>query len=118
MKKVFISVIIAALVLLALFVGAYFMSGHPGLTKAYYLEGNNGAHFMIIEGGPIVMHTDDESAFDGLSSGDRILVLHGGVRESYPGSTDITAVFRLGGGSLEDIPENIISSLAELGWLD
>ena len=73
---------------------------------------------LIQDNSPIVMHPRTSAwMLEGLATGDEILVLHDGIRESYPGSTGVYAVVRLGGGSIGDIPEVVIDQLTELGWL-
>ena len=56
--------------------------------------------------------------FYNLDVGDRILVIHTGIEESYPGQTTARPVFKLSSGDASDIPDVVIDSLIELGWLD
>ena len=60
---------------------------------------------------------NDNSAFDGLTVGDKIKVSHGLVLETYPGRTDIFSLQKLSDGSIEDIPEEKLSQLEEIGWI-
>lgn len=113
MKKI-TSVLIVAGVILAMFIGAYLASGHPGMTKAVFLKSEKG-DMMVVGDSPIVMRPAREGMFNDLETGDRILVCHGAVAESYPGRAKVSFVFRLGDGG--EISEKLISSLSEMGWL-
>ena len=72
-------------------------------------------------GEPVSMHSvnGNKSIFDGLTTGDEILVLRrGAVAESYPGQVGVYACIKLSDGLESDIPEKTLSSLRELGWID
>ena len=55
--------------------------------------------------------------FRNFAAGDKILAIHDGINESYPGSTGTYAVFKLSKGSAGDIPQEIADQLVALGWL-
>ena len=57
------------------------------------------------------------SLFDGLSAGDRVLVLCSGVNACWPGQSRAYLCLRLGGGSTDDLPASTVQKLAELGWI-
>lgn len=89
-----------------------------GVTVGRYLQCESGIAMLIDDGTPITM--SDRSGgdlFAGLSTGDEILVVHDGVMESYPAQTGAYLVIRLGGGSMADIPQALIGSLTEFGYL-
>lgn len=51
--------------------------------------------------------SDNRKLFDGLNTGDLILVIHDGVDESYPSGTGAYRGFRLRKGNENDLPENL-----------
>lgn len=88
-----------------------------GITIGRCLIADDGSYLMVDDSGPTVMSSDSKSMFHNLSTGDKILVVHSGVNESYPGSTDVYFCFRLSSGDIFDIPTKVILELTELGWL-
>ena len=89
-----------------------------GFSTGRYLEANNGSDIMVVDNSPNVMlNRTNRDIFKNLKTGDKILVIHGATAESYPGQTGVYAIFKLGGGSISDIPQAVIDSLTELGWL-
>ena len=50
--------------------------------------------------------------------GDKILVIHDDIVETYPGKTGVYAIFKLGDGTADDIPQTVVNGLTELGWLE
>lgn len=113
-------------ILLILLVLALLIGGSVGLMASRSLGVFTGrclvigedTVMLIMDGSPIVMHPRGSAwMLDGLATGDEILVLHDGIQESYPGGTGVYALVRLGGGSMDDIPAQVIDQLTELGWL-
>lgn len=122
-KKLLITggVILAVLVLLAgcLFgVVAYFRNRGFGISEGIYLEGTS-SPILMLDGSPFVMgdRSKDGDLFAGLQTGDRILVLHDGLCESYPGQTGAYWIKRLGSGSAADIPASELEALVSMGWV-
>ena len=110
----FIGVIIA----LAVAIGFLAIKG-MGISYGLYLEAKNDSSMMIVDNSPIIMSgRSDRNIFDGLESGDRILVIHSAIAESYPGQTGAYAVIKLKNGDKSDIPTGVIGSLMRMGWLD
>lgn len=96
------------------------VSGRKGLSTGRYLLADNGSHILIdASGGPIVMgdRTSGGQLFSGLEDGDRILVLHDGVAESYPARSGGYWCLRLSHGTRADLPEDTLAQLTQLGWL-
>ena len=100
-------------ILLILLVLALLIGGSVGLMASRSLGVSTGrclvigedTVMLIMDGSPIVMHPRGSAwMLDGLATGDEILVLHDGIRESYPGGTGVYALVRLRGGSMDDIP--------------
>lgn len=89
-----------------------------GFSTGRYLEADNGSKMVVVDNSPNVMlNRTNRDIFKNLATGDKILVIHGATAESYPAQTGVYAIFKLGGGSIRDIPQTIIDSLTELGWL-
>ena len=118
-KKILIAVIIAATAF-ALIFASFVALSHSGIrfSSGIYLESRHGDALVIIENSPIRMSSERSDIFDGLCTGDEILVVHGLIAESYPGQMRVYSVFKLGEGALDDIPREVIESLIRLGWLD
>lgn len=123
-KKWRISVCVVGIVLLIFIAGIIVTLGIVSargysLTIGRCLIASDGSYMLIDDNSPIVM--SDQSIggnlFRNLSTGDKILVLHDGVEESYPGRTGAYGCIRLGSGDISDISENVIEQLSELGWL-
>ena len=123
-KKIFklLFSIVAILLLLTSFVAVGFgimtAKGY-GITKGRCLITATGSYMLIDENNsPIVMSNQSEKdLFDALSSGDKILVLHDGIQESYPAGTGAYYCIKLNDGKPEDIPTSLIENLTEIGWL-
>lgn len=98
----------------------WYMSAHSlGISIGRFLMAERGTYMVILdERSPVCMSNvkEKEGLFDGLENGDKILVLHDGIRESYPGGTGAYAVFKLKDGDISDISEQVLNELAELGW--
>lgn len=124
-KIIVIITIILSVFLLVVAVGLIglgYMS-HKGLgaTEGRCLITSKGSYMLIDENGsPIVMHNIREKTdlFKGLSTGDEIIVIHGPVRESYPGGTDAYYCKKLSDGEFEDIPKGTLESLSEFNWIE
>lgn len=90
---------------------------HRGLgwSKAYYIETDHG-HMLLIEGSPISM-SGKEGLFDDLTTGDKVLVVHGPIAESYPGQSKAYLCIKQTDGTSANIPTDVLISLLEMGWL-
>lgn len=86
-----------------------------GLSEALYIETRHG-HMLLIEGSPISMSGRD-GLFDDLTTGDKVLVIHGPIAESYPGQAKAYLCIRQADGTEDDIPARVRASLKEMGWL-
>ena len=91
-----------------------------GFSSGRCLMAENGSVLLVTEQGePIVLSNTREKAglFDGLSNGDKILVLHDGVQETYPARTGAYALWKTAEGEPSDIPADTLRQLQELGWV-
>ena len=88
-------------------------------TEGRLLLAENGTALLVTEDGtPIALSVQAEGndPWAGYHSGDRIRVTHDGVNETYPAQTRAYAWEQLEEGTLEDIPEETLAALEELGW--
>lgn len=93
--------------------------GGKSTTTGWYLAAENGASLIVTEDGEPITLSDqskDGGLFDGLNSGDRIQITHDGVNETYPGQTGAYTCKLLEEGTLENVPEETLESLEELGY--
>ena len=114
-KKQLLLIVIAALVV---GIAALVISG---LTPAvgYVIAADNGQYLIVLDDSPVVMGncTRDENLFVGLKTGNQVLILHDGIRESYPAQTGVYFCMNIGSGDPDKIPAHIMESLTELGWI-
>lgn len=96
----------------------YMVSHSMDFSVGRCLAADNGSYMFIDGNSPIVMSNrkEKEGMFAGLETGDKILLLHDGIAESYPGRTGAYWCMKLEDGTQADIPEQIMEELAELGW--
>lgn len=98
----------------------WYMASHTlSFSVGRCLVADNGSYMFIDDNAPIVMSTrrDKEKIFAGLETGDKILLLHDGIEESYPGGTGAYWCMKLADGTQADIPEQVMEELTELGWI-
>lgn len=83
------------------------------------LFSDNGSCFVIKDNSPIKMtaYSGNDKMFKNLTDGDKIFTVHSGINETYPGTTEAFLCLKVHDGKKEDIPEDIITSLTQLGWL-
>lgn len=109
--------IITGVLLLFLVVTGLFLLKH---CSGIYVRTSGGRHMVVFDDmGPVVLSTKDKTGlFDGIETGDRVIVTCGAVNESYPAQSSAKIVIKLGKGDLEDIPIKYREELEELGWLN
>ena len=116
MKKkilVIISVIVCVIA-----IGVFILAG-KGISPSVgqYLRTDN-SDMIILGKSPIVMSTrNGKEMFEKYEIGDKILVLHDGINESYPGSTGVYFSVKLADGHISHISETVLHQLYELGWI-
>ena len=120
-KKPIMILAAAALILLLLCIALLYMSLHSlGFSSGRFLAINDTTFMLIIEdNAPILLANtnDNDDLFTGLTSGDQILVLHDGIQETYPARTGAYRIWKRSDGTMNDISEDVIVQLKELGWL-
>lgn len=113
-----VAIIAAILVLVVAGIGIMVAKGY-GISIGRYLEAKNGTAMFVRDNSPIQMLNNTErELFDKLDIGDKVMVIHDGIEESYPGRTGVHAVFKLSEGNTGDIPQKVVNELIELGWLE
>lgn len=116
MKKkilVIISVIVCVIA-----IGVFILAG-KGISPSVgqYLRTDN-SDMIILGKSPIVMSTrSGKEMFEKYEIGDKILVFHDGINESYPGSTGVYFSVKLADGHISHISETVLRQLCELGWV-
>ena len=121
-KKIIITIaVILAVCITGITAGALIMNFQGiSVSTGVALKSENGTCFLVNNNSPIRLSDFSEKGdrFNGLSDGDKILVLHGVTQESYPASTFAYFAVKLSDGTIDDVPETVITALTELGWLE
>ena len=93
--------------------------GGVSFTKGRCIRAENGSCMIVMENSPVVMKnsTNHKNPFRKYSTGDSLLIIHGPVQETLPGGTDVHWAVKLSGGSIEDVPRDIITVLEDMGWV-
>lgn len=112
------AIIVAVLVLFTAGAGILIYKGYD-VSTGVYLESKDGVAILICEKTPIQRSNRTErELFDSLNIGDKILVVHDGIAESYPAGTGAYAVFKINDGTTGAIPPSVLDELIELGWIE
>ena len=115
MKKRYVAAITVLVMFLLMAVLLWFLVGSGiSLSMGRCLVADNGSVMLVKGNEPIVLSGNVPGD---LQTGDEIFVIHDGIAESYPAQTRATLVIRLNTGSMADIPQNVVDTLTELGWL-
>lgn len=74
---------------------------------------------LILGNTPVQLNnrTGSSGAFATLATGDQLLILHDGIQETWPARTSVYFCLALDSGSMDDIPQSVVDSLVESGWL-
>ncbi len=116
-KKIGIGVCIAIFLLLVIGVVWCFSKNLTISTARCIVTKQN--CMMVLDNSPIGMSNRswDKEHFEDLDTGDKILVVHDGIAESYPGQTGAYFILRLEEGSIADVPVQVIEALEALGYV-
>ena len=119
-KKYLIPIVVIGVILILFIAGiSRIVAKGYGVSTGRYLEAKNGTAMLVCDNSPIQMsNRTDKDLFNKLDIGDKILVIHDGIAESYPGKTGVYAVFKLSDGTTGDIPQTVVNELIDLGWLE
>ena len=118
MKKAAIILICSVLMLTLVFSVDSALDSITVLT-GYSLKCENGSYMIIEETGSPIRYSFNKAIgtnVEKLADGDRIFIISDLINESYPGSTSAHLIFKYADGSLEDIPEETLMQLSEMGW--
>lgn len=114
-KKILVTLCVIVCVIA---IGVFILAG-KGISPSVglFLRTDNG-NMIILDNSPIVMsvRAGNDDMFEKYESGDKLLVLHGGINESYPGSTGVYFSIKLADGHISHISETVLRQLYELGW--
>lgn len=110
-----VSIIGGVLLLGVIVIGAFLLRHCSGI----YVRTSDGRHMVVFDDiGPVIVSTKDKpDRFDGIETGDRVIVVCGFLHETYPAQSDAKFVLRLRKGDLEEIPQKHREELLEHGWL-
>ena len=121
-KKILIPVVwvTVSAVLIVLFAAGIAGAFRYGFVEGRVLIADNGEYLIILDDrSPIRMSDRSRQGglFGDLQTGDKIRIVHDGIEESYPGRTRVYSVRLIEKGSIEDISEDVLRSLAQIGLL-
>lgn len=119
-RNIIIAAVIAGVFLTGLVSGFVILKvEHIGISTGVCLVTQNGSCFLIKGNTPVNLSdlSEDKDSFSDYSTGDRLLVFHTGINESYPASTGVYKAIRIGKNNENEIPEDVVNSLRELGWI-
>lgn len=120
-KKIIItvSVILSVFIIGVISATLLFNNFSISVSTGSALLSENGTLFLIKNNSPVRLSFDSgEKCPENIGNGDKLLVIHNGINESYPASTLAYYVIKTADGNLSDIPEEVISSMKSLGWLE
>lgn len=113
--------IIAIMLCIVLLIGVAFIVASAsgiGISVGTCIKADNGRYLVVIDNSPIAMSQlgGNKNIFEKLSTGDKIFVVHNGILETFPGRMGVYLIVKLTGG--HEIPQDIISQLTDLGWMN
>ena len=108
-----IAVVAVAMALFAIIYGGI------GIETGLVIKTESGVNMVYMDESPVVIsdHTPKKKAFNKYSTGDKIILVTGAVRETWPAGADMHWCLKLDGGDYTDIPVDVINQLAELGYV-
>ena len=113
--------IVAIMICIVLLIGVAFIvaaASGIGISVGTCIKADNGRYLVVIGNSPIAMSQlgGNKNIFEKLSTGDSIFIVHSGILETFPGRTGVYLVVKLSSG--HEIPQEIISQLTDLGWMN
>ncbi len=110
--------VIVSVIVCIISIGVFVLAGkNISPSVGLFLRTDIG-NMIILDNSPIVMsvRTNNDDMFANYEAGDKILVFHDGIQESYPGGTGVYFAIKLADGHISDISETVLRQLYELGW--
>ena len=120
MKNKQMVIAIAVVFVLGLIFGVTSLSGESkAFSVGKVIEYEDGTIIFADNNTPVLVsdRTKDGSLFSALTDGDKVLLLHDEIQETYPAQTGGYFVLRLKNGQRSDLPEEFIEQLTQLGYL-
>lgn len=109
--------VIVSVIVCVVAIGVFILAGkNISPSVGQYLRADN-SDMIILDNSPIVMSTRNDNMFEKHENGDKILIFHDGIQESYPGSTGVYLSVKLSDGHISHISESVLRELHELGWI-
>ncbi len=117
-----VCIIAGVLLLCAIGIGivvAVYKSGGYDTAEGRCLVTEDGTYILVVDDMPIKMtdRSKGKDLFEGVTTGDKIRVVHNGIAESYPAQAGVYRVTLLQDGGEADISDAVRKQLAELGWI-
>lgn len=82
------------------------------------IKTENGGCMLLMGDSPVALSGKTAFArFEEYRTGDRLLVLHDGILETYPGRTRAYLTLRLHKGDVAAIPQEVRNALTQMGWM-
>lgn len=82
------------------------------------IKTESGGCMLLMGDSPVVLSGKTAFArFAEYRTGDRLLVLHDGILETYPGRTGAYLAIRLHKGDVAAVPQEVLRVLTEMGWI-
>ncbi len=117
MKKII--AIMLCIILLVGLIFVFMMASGIGMSVGTCIKADNGRYLILLDNSPIAMSqlgSGNKNIFEVLETGDRIFIVHSGILETFPGRTGVYLAVKLSGG--HEIPQEIITQLSDLGWMN
>ncbi len=111
--------IIAVIILVFAVALGYMWANSLSFSVGNALVAADGQYILVLDDSPVCLSNvkNKENLFNDIDNGDKILVLHDGINETYPGQTGAYAVFKLDDGAVSDVSKSVLSRLTEMGRL-
>ena len=117
-KIILLLIILVIFAFVTICTGVFIGKGFD-ISEGIYLEAKNGSSIIVCQSTPIIMsNPTNRDLFENIDAGDKILIIHDGIAESYPARTGAYAVFKRNDGVTGAIPPSVIEELIALGWID
>ncbi len=118
-KKAISIALVCTVFIIAISSFTFILSSNINISTGKVLISENGTYFLIKGNTPVRLsdYSEEKNIFSDIESGDKILVIHNTIAESYPASAVCRFCIKTGKGSISDIPEEVITTMTQLGWL-
>ncbi len=116
-KKILLGICIGIIILIApiLFVTNGF---RHTVTTGVCLVADNSV-IVIVDDTPMKIsnQSSNENLFADLQTGDKVIITHDGVQETYPAKTGVYKLLKIDTDCIDEVPTNTITQLAEMGYI-